>query len=66
MHQLSILSCLPLLTALAFLFFGNISQVFRVYVLVHEIRYCLVRSIAFIVVPCMSVWPVLFCGTGWM
>ena len=55
-----IISAFSLRTAGAFLLFGIISQVFRVYVLVHGFRYCHVRCIVFITAPCIRVCG-LFC-----
>ena len=41
------------------------SQVFRVCVLVHGLRFC-VRVLFYCCTLHMSVWPALFCQTGWM
>ena len=69
MHRMFILSYLPLvyLLLLAFLLFGHMSQVFRVYVLIHRLRFC--DEVLLVFYCCtlhMSVWPALFCQTGWM
>ena len=68
MHQLFILLSYPpfSLLALAFLLSGQVSQVIRVYVLVHGLR--LLRGVLlFYSILRMSVWPLaLFCQIGWM
>ena len=49
MHRFFNLSCLPLvyLLLLAFLLCGHMSRVFRLYVLVHGLRFC-VRGVSFV------------------
>ena len=52
-HQFFIFLSLPLVYCSCLFAFGHISQVCRVYVLVHGFKYCYARGIIGIVVPCI-------------